>query len=227
MSAGQEGVGADQGTLAPRLLELSEVQHWVYHVGDLATGALTTTELDGPLTRQTRAKALSQFGSPVGVTLGGPSYRLTPRAPYQASPEASMLAAFPNSFDSGNDVIGWDFPPGAGRLAGAVVWSFAVAPEANVALISVSLSAAAFPGLVGQVVVAVEDDSNLGTIKVPITGSSASHIIDLAFVPFAGRSMAVGMNFEPGIDLLTFSEISLGPIPPSSDPVASEPLEPI
>jgi hypothetical protein len=217
MSAGQEWSGADQSTISRRLLELSQVQRWVYHVGDLGTGELTTTELDGPLTPRTRAAALSPFAPPPGITLGGPSYRLTPRASYQASPEASTIASFLNDFDSGNDLIGWEFPrSGAGQPAGGIVWSFAVAPEANQALVSVSVSAVAYEGEVGQVVVEVQE---AGMTKVPITDTPASHTIDLTFSPLAGRPMAVNMGFESGLGGLTFSEIFFGPVPLVVEPI--------
>jgi hypothetical protein len=218
MSAGQEGTGADRSTSSRRPLETSQVQHWVHHVGDLATGALATNELDGPLTPRRRAEALAPFAPASGVTFGGPSYSLTPRAPYQASPAAWMIASFVNDFDSGSDLMAWQFPPPGppGWLEGGVLWSFAVAPEANQALVSVSVFAAAHQGEVGQVVLSAAD---AGGIEVPISDTYASHTIDLTFVPFAGRLVEVSMNFEPGLSVVTLSGISLGPAGPVVIPV--------
>jgi len=92
------------------------------------------------------------------------------------------------------------------------------APEAYQALVSVSVFAAAHQGEVGQVAVAVAD----AVIEVPISDTYASHTIDLMFVPFAGQSVEVSMNFEPGLSVVTLSGISLGPAGPVDDP--AEPI---
>jgi hypothetical protein len=129
-----------------------------------------------------------------------------------------MIASFVNDFDSGSDLMAWQFPPPGppGWLEGGVLWSFAVAPEANQALVSVSVFAAAHQGEVGQVVLSAAD---AGGIEVPISDTYASHTIDLTFVPFAGRLVEVSMNFEPGLSVVTLSGISLGPAGPVVIPV--------
>jgi hypothetical protein len=128
-----------------------------------------------------------------------------------------MIASFVNDFDSGSNLMAWQFPPPGppGWLEGGVLWSFAVAPEGDPALVSVSVFAAAHQGEVGQVVVAVAD----AVIEVPISDTYASHTIDLTFVPSAGRSVEVSMNFEPGLSVVTLSGISLGPAGPVVGPV--------
>jgi hypothetical protein len=75
-----------------RLDELAETQHWVHHVGDLDSGEVLTTQLDRPVMPLSRAERLSRLGHVFDDTsiFSGPRYRLTPRAPYQAVPEASF-----------------------------------------------------------------------------------------------------------------------------------------
>src|SRR5215210_7937635 len=75
-----------------RLYELEETQGWVHHVADLNSGEVLTTPLDRPLAPLSRAERLSQLGHPIDpIVLGGPSRRLTPDQPYQASPLAWVI----------------------------------------------------------------------------------------------------------------------------------------
>jgi hypothetical protein len=84
-----------------RLHELEETRRWIHHVADLDSGEIRTTTLDRTIAPLSRIERLSQLGHRFDPTvLGGPSYRLTPRQPYQASPEASLTVV--NSRDYSN-----------------------------------------------------------------------------------------------------------------------------
>jgi hypothetical protein len=70
-----------------KLTELEERQSWTHHVADAATGELLTTQLSQPVTPLSRLERLSRLGHQFDLSiLGAPTYRLTPRHAYQASP---------------------------------------------------------------------------------------------------------------------------------------------
>jgi hypothetical protein len=69
------------------LAELEERQGWAHHVADAATGELLTTELSRPVAPLSRVERLARLGHQFDPSIfGAPTYRLTPRHPYQASP---------------------------------------------------------------------------------------------------------------------------------------------
>jgi hypothetical protein len=72
-----------------KLTELKDPQGWVHHVADAATGKLLTTQLDRPVTPLSRAERLSQLGHQFPI-FPPPTHRLTPRQPYQASPQGFL-----------------------------------------------------------------------------------------------------------------------------------------
>jgi hypothetical protein len=196
-----------------RLLELMETQLWAHHVADLSTGELSSTVLERPLTPRSRAERLSPLSDFSGPRpFGGPSYQLSPRMPYQSSPQAYVIAGSLNGYDAYSDSIDWAFPrdvPGP-FLPGGLEATFAVSPDEQ-SLISIDLSAAAYRGEVGHVRVVV--GASPSTIEVPISDSFASQTIDLVFFPLGGRETDVFVQFKPGLDLLSFSSISFGPLP--------------
>ena len=70
-----------------KIAELKERPGWVHHVADAATGKLLTTQLRRPVTPLSRAQRLSRLGHQFDTSIfGTPTYRLTPRLPYQDSP---------------------------------------------------------------------------------------------------------------------------------------------
>jgi hypothetical protein len=70
-----------------KLAELKEREGWAHHVADAATGKLITTRLRRPVAPLTRAERLSRLGHQFDPSIfGTPTYRLTPRYPYQGSP---------------------------------------------------------------------------------------------------------------------------------------------
>ena len=68
---------------------LKDPQGWVHHMADAATGKLLTTQLDRPVTPLSRAVRLSQLGHQFPI-FPPSTHRLTPRQPYQASPQGFL-----------------------------------------------------------------------------------------------------------------------------------------
>jgi hypothetical protein len=70
------------------LLRRPEVRRWAHHVADLNSGEIHTGVLDAPPTSTSHVEGLSRLGSVGGTTIfNGPSFVLTTRIPYVASPE--------------------------------------------------------------------------------------------------------------------------------------------
>jgi len=198
-----------------RLDELAETQHWVHHVGDLDSGEVLTTQLDRPVMPLSRAERLSRLGHIFDDTsiFSGPRYRLTPRAPYQAVPEASFSVSGGSlpfvsllSYSSTHDEVVWQPPRDAtGPLLDLLRASFAEGPRER-SVVSILLSGQARPGAVGHVLIL---ESQTGaSIRIPITDAFASHTVDLTFIPRAGEPADVIMSLEAGIRFLTFRSIS-------------------
>lgn len=208
------GATADGGARARiegtrrRLHQLAERQRWVHHVGDIASGEVVTTELDRPVTPLLRARRLERAG--VRLTPhrpGGPSFRLTSRRPYQASPEAYLVAFNASIFLPFDDTIIWevpadhDFSPLLGLDA-----HFTDSPS-DPAVLTVTLAAKAWPGRTGFVELVAYRDAV--TVRVPIGAQYAAHTIDLAVPPPGPRSLETAMTISPGVELLRFSALSL------------------
>jgi hypothetical protein len=83
----------------------------VHHVGDLSAGEIVSTDLDRPVTPPARARRLQRAGLQLTPPrFGGPSFRLTPRVPYQASPEAYLVAFNATIYLPFSDTIIWEVP---------------------------------------------------------------------------------------------------------------------
>jgi hypothetical protein len=209
-----------QDALRRRLWELEETQRWVHHVADLDSGEVLTTPLDRPVAPLSRTERLSRLGHTVGPPIpGGPKYRLTPRKPYQAAPEASLIvsgAARLFSYSSTQDEVVWQPPRDAtGFDLGGMRVFFAESPDGR-SLVSIVLSGKAWSGTVGHVL--MRETQAGASVRIPITDAFAAHTVDLTFIPRVGELSDVIMSLEAGIELLTFSSISFGPLPPVIDP---------
>lgn len=166
-----------------RIAELEEGQAWAHHVGDLDSGRVVTTPLDRPPGPLSRAERMSAIGRPFDHTIfGGPAYRLSARVPYQASPEAFLIAeeVTLTAFD---DRLTWrlpeDPPPGIAG-SGALRAHFAASPEQR-SLVSIALAGQSWPGRAGEVSVSAANSTAL--VRLPIDDRFRSHTIDLTFVP--------------------------------------------
>ncbi len=100
---------------------------------------------------------------------------------------------------------------------GALRASFAESPDRR-SVVSVLLSGAPWPGMVGHV--SLQETQSVGSVRIPIAEPFAAHTVDLTFVPLGGRLADVLMLLEPGIELLTFRAISFAAAPPVSTQTA-------
>jgi hypothetical protein len=166
-----------------RIAELEESQTWAHHVGDLDGGTVVTTLLARPPAPLARAERMSALGHPIDHTIfGGPAYRLSARVPYQASPEAFLIAE-EIALSAFDDRLTWRLPeqppPGIGG-SGALRARFAVSPERR-SIVSIAVSGHSWPGRTGEVSVSASNSTAL--VRVPIDDQFRSHTIDLTFVP--------------------------------------------
>jgi hypothetical protein len=212
-----------QAQLGRQLDELTETQQWVHHIADLDRGEVLTNILDRPVTPLSRIERLSRLGPFDDPSVfNGPSFRLTPRMPYQASrydasPQAFLIAAEPQSYSAERDEIMWAPPRQlqTDRFL-AMRFYFAESPHGR-SVVSLSLRGKAWPGTTGHVLVRVP--SAPAPVRVPIAETFAAHSVDVTFFPASGWPTEVLMSIEAGVELLTFSSISFrGPPPPAFDP---------
>jgi hypothetical protein len=138
-----------------KLAELKEPQGWVHHVADAATGKLLTTQLDRPLTPLSRAERLSRLGPQFYPPIfGAPTHRLSPRHPYQASPQGfvdfawtSFMSSYSGDPDGRADWLLQDIvPPWTGRMDALLLDA-----PAGRCLLTLLLGAASLPGQVGHI----------------------------------------------------------------------------
>jgi hypothetical protein len=208
-------------SLRRRLSELVETQQWAHHVADLDSGELRTFPLDRPVTPLSRLERLSRLGHRFDDSIfGGPSYRLTPRSPYQASPEAYLAAFGAGSYLPWNDVVIWEFRQDLGTPPGlhGMYFVFSECPDGR-SVLSFSLSGNAWPQALGHVRVWASGGPLPASIEIPIADTFAAHTVDLTFVTVGGQPSEVDMTLEAGIGLLTFNAVSFGTAPPVVYPV--------
>jgi hypothetical protein len=107
--AATAATGAGHGPLLRR----PEVRRWAHHVADLNSGEVHTDVLEAPPTSTSRVAGLSRLGSVGGTTIfNGPSFVLTTRIPYVASPEAGWWPVSTTQ-SSGRDAVDAGGPSGA------------------------------------------------------------------------------------------------------------------
>jgi hypothetical protein len=206
-----------------RLYELAEGQTWVHHTADLDSGELVTTPLDRPVTPLSRAERLSRLGTRFDATVfDGPSYRLTPRRPYQASPEAWLEVSKPNYYSATQvEWISWAPPRDLDIRSDfrGMLFSFVGLLLERRALASLSLSGHSFADTVGHILLTAPFPRR--EVTIPIGSDFGAHTVDFLFVPRPdpdGVPSEVVMGLLGGIELLTFTAITVGVEPPVLDP---------
>jgi hypothetical protein len=208
---------AAQRTTRHRLLELTESQQWVHHVADLDTGTVQTTTLDRPVAPLSRVERLAAIGHVFDPTIfGGPTYRLGPKHPYQASPEGWMEVSRPTYYAPAGDVLWWepprDFDPRTIFLG--MTFSFSTTPSGR-AVASLSLSGHAFAGTTGNLL--IQAQLVPFPVYIPVGAAFGAHTVDFTFVP-PQRSVDITVALLAGIELLTFTGATFGPAPLVLDP---------
>jgi hypothetical protein len=178
-----EGMEATHA-LRDQLNELAETQIWVHHVADLNSGKILTFPLNRPVTPLSRAERMSRLGPLFDTSIfGGPSYKLSPKMPYQPSPEAWLSAERPDFYWADYDAIVWQPPQNSGVQPAprGMHFFFEASPEWR-SVVSISLSGKAWPGTTGHV--RMDHTWSIApSVQIPIGDTFAEHTIDLTFVP--------------------------------------------
>jgi hypothetical protein len=209
-----------QRSMRRRLDKLAETQGWVHHVADLDSGEIQTTPLDRPVTPLSRAERLSRLGHQFDTTIfDGPEYRLTPRRPYQPSPEAWLEVSKPDYYAATTgDLLWWEPPRDLDIRTDfrGMRFFFALSPDRR-AVASISLSGHAFEHTVGHILLNAHWTQASAT--VPIDGNFGTHTVDFTFLPPAPpQPTEIVMGLLAGIEILTFTGISFGAAPLEIDP---------
>ena len=200
-----------------RLYELQESQQWVHHVADLNSGKSQSFRLDRPITPLSRAERISRLGHTIEPSIfDGPSYTLTPRTPYQASPLAYLSATSAQVYSCYENQIWWSLPQELDNAGGQMGFWFDVSPAWQRSLVSISLLGNAWPGTVGHVLVQANLPSG-GFVEFPIGDDSSaysSHTVDLIFTPHGSQASNVVVTLQAGIQNLAFQSISFSATSP-------------
>lgn len=198
----------DRNELPREIDRLAETRSWAHHVADLDSGKVESFPLNRPVTPLSRVERMMRLGRPFDDTIfGGPSYRLTPRRPYQASPPAWLYASTAGGYYAEFDYIVWGRPRDASER-GFMTFHFGESPaQRSVASIKVNVVADAGGG---HIRVLAEAPSR--EVRFAITGN-AMHTLDLTLSPAGGQPVDIWMIFEEGVGLTTFHSISFGPAP--------------
>jgi hypothetical protein len=211
MASSQEGREPHSRALRQELHQLQEDQRWYHHVVDLNSGRLETAERNGPAAPLTRNQAVARIGHSFDPSIfSGPSYRLTPRQPFNPTPQAWLSASHVDFYSTYDDTIFWqlpqEFPRGIGFSPG-MQFSFAISPDDR-ALVSILVTAHAWQGRTGHVRI---DPAWTDTeVRVPIGPQFGTHTLDLVFVPLGGRESHIRMDIEEGVRWLTFHWVTFG-----------------
>jgi len=210
--AGQKG-----RSMLRRLYKLTETQRWVHHAADLDSGKLVTTPLERPVTPLARVERFAELGLDLDPTVfGGPSYRLSPKKPYQPAPEAWFDASGPSYLAPQVDALYWELPPtfqNPHAFYGLDV-SFPSSPIGR-SVASLSLSGHAYENTQGHLYL-----SALGTgtsVYVPVGSSFGEHALDFTFVS-SGSPIEIVVALLVGVKFMAFTGISFMPARPERAP---------
>jgi hypothetical protein len=180
---------------------------WAHDIVDLAKGELHSEVLNAPLTAEARSRKLAGLGHLFGGAIfGGPTYRLSARHPFQATPLARLTPIHLDTYSTISEEIGWSqarVPSGLGRMH----FHFAEPPPGK-CMATISLLALPHDGATGHVTLTAHGS----TISIPIT-KPVNRSIDLIFTPPAGGPADVTMTIEVGVQILAFFFMTLGPAP--------------
>ena len=141
-----------------------------------------------------------------GAIFGGPTYRLSSRHPFQATPLARLSAIHPLTYVTAREEIAWSqarVPSGLGTMR----FHFDEPPQGK-CMATISLLAVPWDGATGHVTLKAHGS----TVSIPIT-APVNRSIELIFTPPAGGPADVTMTIEPGVQILAFFFMTLGPAP--------------
>jgi hypothetical protein len=191
-----------------------ETRQWAHHVADLNSGEVYTTVLDQPPTSNSRIERLSRLSSVLDTSIfGGPSYRLTTRTPYQASPEAWVVA----HVDYFNPRVGMQWTPQDHPEDLRDLSCYFSQLPAERSLLSISVRATAPSAPAGHVSVGwVPLDQGgpvAGLVQFPIQGPDTEYTLDFTFDRQGMDPPEFVMTLETGIDWMLFNSVTLRTAP--------------
>jgi hypothetical protein len=209
----QQAVPAATGAGRGPLLRRPKVRRWAHHVADLNSGEVHTDVLDAPPTSTSRVEGLSRLGSVGGTTIfNGPSFVLTTKIPYVASPESWVTALI----DYFNPLVGmqWTSPPSpqnprnllllpaAGRAVPAhhLVGGDRVGHGGHVSV-----------GWVPHLLGGRPKDEDM--VRYPIQGPITEYTLDFTFERAGMAPPDFVMTLEPGIEWMLFNSVTLQTAP--------------
>ena len=197
------------------LLRRPEVRRWAHHVADLNSGEVHTDVLDAPPTSTSRVAGLSRLGSVGGTTVfNGPSFVLTSKVPYVASPESWVTALI----DYFNPFVGmqWTSPPSPQNPRNLLCYFSQLPAERSLLTISVVASATS---AVGHVSVGWVPHFAGGLpahdhlVRYPIQGADTDYTLDFTFERGGMAPPDFVMTLEPGIEWMQFNSVTLQTAP--------------
>ncbi len=176
----------------------------VHDAVDLATGSVVTTDGGKGLTPEDRLGRLGHLGFPGPISVfGSPTHRLTPRVPYQASPEG-WLDAFEGTYSAGNDQIWWRLPATFDNFTATFNATFH-GVAAGLRLLSLSVEAWPFTGRTGSIVIFVGQTQ----AAIPVSTPTA-RTIDVAFTHDGSDPFTAMVVMRQGILDFVVHSVSLG-----------------
>jgi hypothetical protein len=209
--AATAATGAGHGPLRRR----PEVRRWAHHVADLNSGEVHTAVLDGPPTSTSRVEGLSRLGPVTGTTVfNGPSFVLTTRTPYLASPESWVTALI----DYFNPLVGmqWASPPSPQNPRNLTCYFSQLPAERSLLTISLVAAAVSAPAA-GHVSVGWVPVHQGGpphdVVRFPIQGPDTEYTLDFTFERAGRAAPEFVMTLEPGIEWMLFNSVTLQTAP--------------
>ena len=179
----------------------------IHHVADLKSGQLFSDVLAGPLSATARHQTLARLSHLFdGSIFGGPTYRVSSRNPFQASPRFFTTVSSAASYLTEVEFIAWAQARNP-ESRGFMVFHFDEPPPGK-CIATLSFSAQPWSGTTG----AVTFKGHGSSLSIPVT-QSASHTVDLTFQPPAGGPAEFGFTIELGVQILAFFFMTLGPAP--------------
>ena len=209
------------------LVELMERPGWVHHVADAATGKLLTTQLPQPLAPLSRAERLSQLGHQFDPSIfGAPTYRLTTRHPYQASPLGFLRFLWANDVHalgqgSQAEEEGYAFwwVPDLSEKVGEMDAVLFEPPQGR-CLLSIQLATNNEAGQVGPIrIEVVKGVDVIASFQLAAHGDGwLFNTFDLVFVPVPGNWIRMFLQPKSGLRALYFYSLTLALQRPSAHP---------
>jgi hypothetical protein len=204
----QRALSSKNDALRRAVDKLRATGPWAHHIIDAAKGQIVSDVLSQPLTAATRTRRLARFGHLFeGSIFGAPTYRISSRNPYQATPLVWLHASSPAFYLTEVEFIAWSQARNPGSNRGFLQIHFDEPPPGK-CMATFSLSASPWAGATGAITLRAQGTD----VSIPVT-QPLNHSVDIVFEPTAGTQTDVGFIIEAGVQTLTFFFMTLGPAP--------------